>query len=292
VSYPLLDADSVRIDAGGAPVVEQLTTTTTGSNLVVLGAPRVLYEACAGTLEVTSGTLNVSGAAPREALAAAAIASAPVDVALPPRWTLRDLVHESARLAGHPRREQDTRANAALHALGLDALARNRLAGVDTAVRRGAVIAAALATGAETIIAEDFMPGLPDLAARSLGRMFIAACEGRRWILFAGQLALSSPLGMHADEALLFAGGRFVCAGPPGEIATRERTFSLRTSGDGAKAFATSLRERGAQVEGDAEARALTVTLPDGFVVLDLLRMAAAGNVVVLELLPVSGTLV
>jgi len=288
----LVVADNVRIDSGGAPVVEQLTVHTTGTNIVVLGAPQVLFDACAGLREVTSGKLRIGGASPRDAVRAGTVASAPSDVALPPRWTIHDLAAESARLAGHPRREQAHRAAAALHAFQLDTLGRLRLGVAEPSVRRAAVLAAALATGAETILAGDFTSGLPDGAARSLARLFVAACEGKRWILFAGHLSLASPLGLHADEALLFAGGRLVCTGPPAEIATRDRTYSLRTSGEGAPAFASRLRELGAVVEGDADARALTVTLPEQLSTLELVTLAQAGKVVLVELLPVSGALV
>jgi ABC-type Na+ transport system ATPase subunit NatA len=211
---------------------------------------------------------------------------------LPPRWTIHALVRESARLAGCPRRDLDAVAVAALRALQLDALARTRLGGCEPAVRRAAVLAAALATGAETLLVCDFTRGLPDAAARSLARLFVAACQAKRWVLFTGQLSLSSPLGLHADEALVFAGGRLVCTGSPAEVATRDRTYSVRTTGEGAPAFATRLRERGAVVDGDAAALSLTVTLPAELSTLDLVTMAQAGQVTVLELLPVSGSLV
>jgi hypothetical protein len=293
----VLVADSVRIDAQGTPVIERLTVTTTGANVVVLGAPNVLFETCAGTHDVTNGTLKVSGMAPRDAVRGGWIASAPADVTLPPRWTILELARESARLAGHPRGDGNSRAAASLHALQLDALGGTRLGVAEPAVRRAAVLAAALATGAETLLVCDFTAGLPDGAARSLARLFVAACESsggapaRRWVLFAGQLSLSSPLGLHADEALVFAGGRLVHTGSPAEIATRDRTYSVRLVGEGAAAFATLLRERGAQISGDPEARALTVTLPEALSTLEMITMAQAGNVVVVELLPVSDTL-
>ncbi len=288
----VLVADSVRIDAQGTPVIERLTVTTTGTNIVVLGAPNVLFETCAGTHDVTSGTLEVSGMAPRDGVRGGWIASAPADVTLPPRWTILELARESARMAGHPRRDGNARAFAALHALQLDTLGGMRLGVAEPAVRRAAVLAAALATGAETLLVCDFTVGLPDGAARSLARLFVAACQpARRWVLFAGQLSLSSPLGLHADEALVFTGGRLVHSGSPAEIATRDRTYSLRIAGDGAAAFATLLRERGAQISGDPEARALTVTLPEALSTLEMITMAQAGNVVVVELLPVSDAL-
>jgi ABC-type multidrug transport system ATPase subunit len=287
----LFEADNVRIDVGGVPVLEQLTVKTTGSNVVVLGAPHALFEACGGLRPVMSGRLRMCGASPQRAIDEVLLALAPMDVPVPGRWTLDDLARESARLAGHPRRELAARARDALRALGLDAMSRTRLAGADLAVKRAAMIAAALATGAETLLVEDFTAGLADASARSLARLFVTATKGKRWMLLAGQLALSSPLGLHADEALIFASGRLVCSGPPAEMATRDRTFSLRTTGDIA-AFAAHLREQGVSVETGDGSRALTVTLPEALSTLDLVRMAASQSIVVLELLPVAGALV
>ncbi len=291
-SDPLFAADNVRIDVDGTPTIDRLTVKTTGNTVIVLGAPRALYEAAAGLVDVTAGALRVAGALPVDALRAASIASAPSETALPPRWTVTHLARESARLAGHTRRDADAAAETAIRLMKLDAVAKVRLGGADRAIRNAAIIAAALATGAETLIVEDFTSGLQDAAARSLARVFVSACEGRRWLLFAGRLALSSPLGLHADEALLFARGRLVCAGPPGEIASRDRTYSVRTSGGAVDTFAAKLRELGATVDGDEKTRALTVTLPEAFSTHELVALARAGGIIVVELLPVSGAMV
>jgi ABC-type multidrug transport system ATPase subunit len=284
---PLLHADSVRVD-DGVPVVENLTIETVGTNVAIVGAARALFEAVCGVRPVTRGTLRVCGMSPRDALRAGAMASAPIDVAVPAKWTVHDLARENARLAGQAKGAANKLAKDALHAMQLDAYATKKLSAVDAPVKRAAMIAAALATGAGAIVVEDFTAGLPDAAARSLSKLFVAACEGRRWIVFAGRLALSSPIGLHADEALLFVGGRFVCAGLPAEIASRERTYTVRTSG-AAEPFAAKLRERGAHVEGAGAV--LTVTMPEGLATHELVALARDANVVVLELLPLSGAL-
>ena len=284
---PLLHADSVRVD-DGLPVVENLTIETTGNNVAIVGAARGLFEAAAGVRPITRGTLRVCGMDPKDALRANVIASAPIDVPVPARWTVHEFARENARLAGQSKAAADKLAKDALGAMQLGTYSTKKLAAVDAPVKRAAMIAAALATGANAILAEDFTTGLPDVAARSLAKLFVAACEGRRWIVFAGRLALSSPIGLHADEALLFAGGRFVCAGLPAEIASRERTYAVRTSG-AAEPFAAKLRERGARVE--VTKTALTVTMPEDLATHELVALARDSNVVVLELLPLSGAL-
>ena len=284
---PLLHADSVRID-DGVPVVENLTIETAGTNVAVVGAARAFFEAACGVRPITRGTLRVCGMNPRDALRAGAIAAAPIDVPVPARWTVHEFARENARLAGQTKSAAEKLAKDAVAAMQLGAHATKKLAAADVSVKRAAMIAAALATGAGAILVEDFTAGLPDVAARSLAKLFVTACEGRRWIVFAGRLALSSPIGLNADEALLFAGGRFVCAGGPAEIAARERTYTVRTSGE-AEPFAAKLRERGARVEGTGAA--LTVTMPEDLATHELVALARDSNVVVLELLPLSGAL-
>lgn len=292
---PLFRAEGLRIDDHG-PVLENLTLATTGGNVAFVGAPRALFEAAAGMRDVTAGSLRVGGMDPRRAARQGALASAPADVAVPPRWTVLELALENARLAGHGRRDRQRLAIAAVNAMQLGERASTRLGGLELALRRAAILAAALATDAPELIVEDFTTGLADGAARALARTFVTAAKGRRWALFAGQLALSSPLGLEAEEAVLFAGGRFACAGLPADIATRERTFAVRTASadaagtpDAPLAFADKLRARGAAVDADETGRALTVTIPDGFSTLELVTLARAEGVVVMELQPLSG---
>ena len=71
-------------------------------------------------------------------------------------------------------------------------------------------------------------------------------------------------------------------------IAARDRTYSVRTSGE-SEPFAAKLRERGARVE--ASGPSLTVTMPEDFATHELVALARDSNVIVLELLPLSGAL-
>ena len=253
--------------------------------MAVLGAPRALFAAAAGMREVSGGVLRVAGLAPSEALRAATIAAVPVDVPLPASWTALRFVMANARLAG----QSANAARTALEAMQLGSYANVKLAAAAPVVRRAVMIASALATGAETLLVEDFSPGLPDDAARSLSRAFIHAARERRWLLFAGRLALSSPLGIQAEEALVFSGSRLLASGPPAEIAARERTFSVRVQGAKAGVYAERLREHGATVQ--AAGASLTVTMTAALTARDLVLVAKETDVVVLELAPLSPAL-
>jgi hypothetical protein len=284
----LLSARGVRIDEGGVPVIDHLEAQTTAGAVVILGAPRALFAAVAGLRDVSGGTLHVAGLPPVAASRSARIASAPLDGPLPGRWTVLRFVTENARLAGLGARAAQS-ARTALEAMQLTPHAQVKLARAALAVRRAAMIAAALATEAEVLIVEDFSPGLGDDEARGLARVFVAAVGARRWMLFAGRLALASPLGIQAEEALVFSGSRLLASGPPAEIASRERTLAMRVHGAKAGTYAERLRERGATVQSAGST--LTVTMPPELTPRDLVLLAKEADVVVLELAPLAPAL-
>jgi ABC-type multidrug transport system ATPase subunit len=290
---PLLAASSLRVDAGGTSAVDGLSLTTSGERVLVLGAARALFEAAAGLRPSARGELLIENRAPLEALRAGAMAGAPLDPPLPAAWTLLDYVRWSARLAGYARGTANALAEDALERLKLAALAKKKLGMVTATARRGAVIAAALATGAPILLVDDPVAGLPADAARSFARIVVRALDDRRAVLFAGRVALDSPIALAADEAILVDGSRVVAQGAPAEIATRESAFVLRVGGD-ARAFMSAALARGVRIlgSGDDPGRAcITVDLgvdPGALRVLDLLAIAASSNAVVLELRPLA----
>jgi hypothetical protein len=151
------------------------------------------------------------------------------------------------------------------------------------------VIAAALATGAGVILIEDPVALLPAETARTLARIVVRALSDRRTAVFAARVSLDSPIALAADEAIVIDGGRVAGQGAPAEIAAGESAYILRLGGD-ARAFVTAAEAQGARllVPGDDPGRdGVTIDL-GGLRALDLLRIAAASNAVVLELRPLS----
>jgi ABC-type multidrug transport system ATPase subunit len=190
----LLVASDLRVDVEGFPAVDGLALGTTSERVMILGAARALFEAAAGLRATTRGELRVDGASPAAAVRAGAVACAPLDPPLPPRWTLLQYVTWSARLAGHPRAEAARLASDALDRMQLGSSAAGRLRAAGLAMRRATVLAAAIATGATTVLADDPLAGLPDDAARPLGRLAARALSDRRTLVFAARMPLESPL--------------------------------------------------------------------------------------------------
>jgi hypothetical protein len=171
----------------------------------------------------------------------------------------------------------------------LASTARTKLAAAGLPVRRGAVLAAALATGARTILVEDPTPGLTDEAARPVARVLARAVADRRSVLFAARIALDSPLALASDEALVVDGSRVAAQGAPAEIAAAERTLLLRVHGD-AIGFARAVEGAGgrADVTTGAPSPAHVQVHLGPLAARDLLRIAAESSAVVVELRPLA----
>jgi ABC-type multidrug transport system ATPase subunit len=286
---PLLATSSLRVDAAGGPAIDGLTLKSTGRSVIVLGAPRALFEATAGLRTVEHGELLVDGAPPRSALGACVAAAAPLDPPMPPQWTVFQYIWWSTRLSGLSSSRSAAAVQRALERLQLVPQASAHLRTAPATVRRGTVIGAAIATGARVVLLEDPLLGLPGDVARSFARVIAGAVEGGLHVVFAGRIALDSPLALAADEAIVLDGSRVVAQGAPAEIAARENSFTVRATGD-VGAFMSALTANGGLVHpsGRSEDSAqFTVDLAD-LGTRDLLRVAGACKAVVLELRPLT----
>jgi ABC-type multidrug transport system ATPase subunit len=286
---PVLAASALRVDVGGSPAIDGLTLATTGDRVLVLGAARALFEVAAGLRAPSRGEVRVEGVAPRAAVSGGIAACAPLDPPMPPAWTVLQYVTWSARLAGHPKATARGMAGEALERMHLGRVAGTKLGGVAPATRRGTVLAAALATGARTLLVEDPLPGLPSEAARPFARVLARTLDDHRVAIFAGRMPLESPLALAADEALVIDRAEVSAQGAPAELAAAERTLALRVQGDVA-AFARAVEAGGGHAE-------VTIGAPPPVHVRvelgplsarDLLRIAEECRAMVVELRPLA----
>jgi ABC-2 type transport system ATP-binding protein len=287
---PLLEARDLRLDEHGVATIDGLALETEQDRVVVVGAPRVLFDAACGLVRPSRGAISVRGTPSAEGIGAGVIAGAPLDPPLPPDWTPLSYTTWSARLAGFARGEAEARASSALEKLGMRAEARAPLGRASLAARRGTSIAAALATGARVIALEDPSPSLEDEAAGALLGLVARALEGRDWILFAARASLVSPLVASAGEALVFSGSMLAARGAPAELAARGRRYAVDAQGAG-EALAARVRARGLVVESllvERGAARFVVELPEGATTGDLFACAAEAGAVVVELRPIA----
>jgi ABC-type multidrug transport system ATPase subunit len=291
--HPILAASSLRIDVAGVPTLDAFSVKSTGQSVLILGATHTLFEAAAGLRAIDRGELLVVGLPPLDAVRSGACASAPLDPPLPRRWTPYAYATWSARLAGQPASSAREMAAEALDRLQLAPFARTKLGSASLAVRRGTVIAAALATGAATLLIEDPVTGLAE-GGRAFARVLARSLSDRRTAVFAGAIALESPLALAADEAIVVDGGRVALQGAPAELAASEGTFSLRVLGD-VRAFVQLAAARGARLlaplppAGPAPPPALQIGIELGELrTSDLLAIASSCDAVILELRPLA----
>jgi len=231
----LLEVSGVRVDVDGAPAVDGLSLATTEDHALVVGAARALFEAASGVRAPARGEVRVDGEIAERALRAGRLAGAPLDAPLPPKWTPREYATWSARLAGQ--NSAAALAAEALERLKMTSVADAPLARAPLTVRRATAIAAALATGADVVMIDDPVSGLPDEQARSLARIAARALDDRRWIVFASRVPLASPFALNADEAIVVSCSAVTAQGAPAEIAAREKSYAVRVHGETA-AFA------------------------------------------------------
>jgi ABC-type multidrug transport system ATPase subunit len=294
---PLLFADDLRIDVDGVPACDGITLRTKGSRVLVLGAPRALFEATTGLANVMRGDLRVRGMPVAEAVSERVIAGAAMDPPTPPKWTLLEYLQWSARLSGLSKSDARANADAAITKLQLGTMTKMQTARLLPHAKRGMIVAAALATGAEVIALEDPLGGLPDDVAATYAKVLAEALADRSWIIFAPRIPLTSPIALEADEALIASALGIDVQGSPAEIAAAERRYIGRVHGPIETAIPL-LESRGAHVEarvgGAARANENTrfvFDLGPTMTTSDLLRLCDRANVAVIELVPVSRAL-
>lgn len=280
----LLEAKGLRVDASGLAVVDGLDLRSTGSHVLVLGAPRVLFEAAAGLCPVARGELRVDDTPAARACTAGTAAAAPYDPPVPPTWTPATYAAWSARLVGHRARDARSLARDAIARLRMQSIAETPLGRLTPHARRATVIAGAIATGARDLLLDDPLGGLPDDAARPFARALAKGLGDRRWVVFAPRVPLESPLAIEADEAIVVSGSAVVAQGAPAELAARERAYSLRVQGRSDE-LARCVAAQGARV--DRVGGHLAVELAEGQKMTDLLATALEVGAVVVEVRPV-----
>jgi ABC-type Na+ transport system ATPase subunit NatA len=271
------------------PAIDGLTLTSTGDHVLVLGAARALFEAGAGLRSIARGEVLVEGMAAPEAIRAGLAACAPLDPPLPATWSVLQYATWSARLAGHERATALALATDALGRMQMTPMAGTKLGAAKPAVKRAAVLAAALATGARSLLVEDPALGLASDPAHLLARTAARALADRCSVVFAARVPLESPLALSADEAIVIEGSQVAAQGAPAEIAASERTLAMRVYGD-LDAFVRAVEARGgrAVVAPGALAPAYVRLALGPLAARDLLRIAAESDAVVVELRPLA----
>ncbi len=307
MSDPVLIAEDARIAVDGATAIERLSLVTTGDRVLlagdagaliaaILGVPRAAVtpsdeedEGLPGEAFLVAGSLRLAGKDVGEGNHVAVMGAAPLDPPLPPRWTAEEYVAWSARLAGVGRRAAGDLAAAALGRVGIGSLRRRRLATLSLPERRALLLAQAVATGPEVLVAEAPLSGLEGPAAAFVLQSIAAATVGRLALLTATRLDAGSAegtLARGASQVVVLAGGEVAALGPPGELFAAARVVSLAVRTN-AEPLREELAARGIDLRGGPVR--FSASLPPGATTREILAAAHAARAAVVEMVPLFG---
>lgn len=301
----VISATDARIAVDGVTAIDRLTLETRGDHVLCAGDTRALFaaitgvpladpaaegdEALAGEAYVVAGALALAGRSVVDRAHVASMGAAPLDPPLPPRWTAEAYVAWGARLAGASAGTARELAQAALARVGLAGARRKALPSLALPERRALVLAQAIVTSPEVLVAEAPLSKLEGAAASFVTAALMAALEGRRALLSASRLDGASPegaLARGASHLVVLAGGEIAVEGPPGELFAAAKVVSL-TVRSNVEPLRAELSARGIDLRGGPVRFA--ATLPPGATARHILAAAAAARAAVVEMVPVLG---
>lgn len=194
-------------------------------------------------LTVSEMRVRVGGRSVPEALSAGELALAPLSMRLPERDTAATYLSWAAVLAGTP-----SAASRELAArFGISAFFDKPLRSVPPHVRRAVCIASAFLSGANTLVIEDPLDGLPADVAEEFTRVLVSALSGRRVVWLAPRLSLATALSTSCTEAIWFHGPHCIRRGKPAAESDGADQSLLSVRGQG-EAFTERLSADGVEI--------------------------------------------
>lgn len=322
-ALPLLVAEEARIAVDGRVAVDRLTLSSTGDHLLFAGDPAALFAALTGvplssrrgarpTLTgkaaraanasiddldeempgeayVVAGALRLAGRDVATGAHITSMGAAPLDPPLPPGWSAEEYVSWGARLAGVRRGAAGDLAIQALARTGLLAARKRATSALSQAERRALVLAQAIVTAPEVLIAESPLSGLEGAAATFVLDALVQATEGRRAIFSVTRIDPSSPEGRLArasSHVVVLAGGEIALEGSPAELFSGVRVYSLTVHKNG-EALRAELASRGIPLRGGPHR--FSVELPPSLSTRDIVAAAQASRAALVEMVPLIG---
>lgn len=323
LTLPLLLAEEARVAVDGVVVIDRLSLLTTGDHVLFAGDPSALFAALSGVplssrrgarpaltgkaarsamasfdeldeelpgeAYVVAGALHLAGRNVAEGAHVSLMGAAPLDPPLPPRWSAEEYVAWGARLAGARRGVAVDLAAQALARTGLLPARKRLTSALSQAERRALVLAQAIVTAPEVLIAEAPLSGLEGAAATFVLDALVQATEGRRAVFSVTRIDPSSPEGRLArasSHVVVLAGGEIALEGTPSELFSGVRVYSL-TVPRNAEPLRAELASRGIPFRGGPHR--FSVELPASSTTRDIVAAAHAARAAIVEMVPLIG---
>jgi ABC-2 type transport system ATP-binding protein len=302
-SRPLLRAEDARIAVDDVVAVDRLTLETHGDRVLFVGEVDELFAALTGVplasrarrggsderpgqARVVGGTLLVAGKSVVGGAHLASVGAAPLDPPLPATWTTEHYVAWSARLAGASSSSARELASQALTRVGLAASRRRAIGSLALPERRALILAHAVATSPEVVIAEAPLSGLDGASADFVLSAIAAVTEGRGAILSSARLDPSAPesvLSRGASQVVVLLGGEIALEGAPSDIFAGATIYGLTVRAN-VEPFREELAARGIALKGGPQR--FSAALPEGSTTREILAAARASKAAIVELVP------
>jgi ABC-type molybdenum transport system ATPase subunit/photorepair protein PhrA len=237
-------AAAARIDLLGQPLVSQLTLDAQAERVALLGDWSALFLLLSGEATLSAGDLRLAGAGLPQAVEQGQVGLVRLDPLLPATWSVEQLLASSAELCGAPLKAAQKAAFQTLERLGLLALAARRLAHLDRAERRAALIAHAAVTDPRVLCLELPLAGLDSPGEAAVLAVIERATSGRRLLVAFGDVELgpgARQLLQTCGEHWRLSAGVACAASASVPAATRVTATVCRNH----RAFAQALSARG-----------------------------------------------
>ena len=267
MSEPVLVAEQLRLAVGGTTATAELDLRTRGDRVALAGDAGSLLGVLFGTrapgaspeghlarapVRVVGGTLRLLGADVGRGEHHALAGLAPLDPPLPGRWTVEEYLVAGARLGGVGARQARSAAAATLERLGLGAARKRVLRGAQRAERRAVVIAQAVVTEPQVLVAEAPLGGLEPRAAAFVLEVLRRATAGRAAVLSFARVLPPGPeseLTATATDLCWLGAGRLLLHAEPREVLTGARCLELTVAAN-ADGLRQELSALGIRLEG------------------------------------------
>jgi ABC-2 type transport system ATP-binding protein len=309
---PVIEAREVRVAVDGVVAIERLSLVTAGYHVVLAGDTGALLAALTGVARsrsgggrtsaadgggdddepgesyVVAGTLLLAGKNVAQAAHVAGTGTAVLDPPLP-RWTAEEYAGWGARLAGAPQRAARELGAAALARVGLADARRKTTDVLSLRERRTLVLAQAIASDPEVLVAEAPLRGLEGDDAAFVLRAVTAATDGRRSVISTARLdagCAEGALARSANHLVVLVSGELALEGPPGELFAGARVYTL-TVRSNARPLRLALSARGIALRGGPVR--FSAALPVGASTREILEAARATRAAVVEMVPLIG---
>lgn len=282
---PLLEAVELRVDLGGAALLERTSLTSEGSRLALAGEMTAMMSALAGVATIRAGALRLLGRDVEKGEHLPIVGLAPLDPPLPKAWTTLEYLAHGARLAGAPKSNARQLAEEALSTIGAASLGKALLGALGLAERRVVVLAQAIVAKPEVLIASMPLANLDGAPASYVRRALERATRDRAFIVSLSSLDPGSAeyaLAREADELLVFSGQGLSHRGSLEAFSEAgSSTYSL-TVASRAEALRDRLHARGIDLRGGP--REFWVQLAEGAEVAAILEASVEAEAAIVRL--------